>query len=369
MEEHPIPQDVTGFKFKLIGSMTVKQFLYLLAFGILATVIFVLQINPFIKFPLMALFAGIGSALAFLPIEGRPMDVMMANFAKTIPSENRYIFKKRGADLASFGMFEIKPVLTKAATIQAAQTEATRRDPAADKRAALVSRLRNSPFRPDQTETQSLSNIHNMFDNNTTTATPIVAAVQSESKIAEVIEAPTNPPAAGPVEAHQNTPADLTAEKQNDTIKLAGEEASHETPKETPAPQAPVEKPNPTLSGGFPSLPDVGNVLMGIIRDPRAKNLPNIIVEALDSAGIPVRAFKTNALGQFSAATQLPNGKYKIHFEDPAKLHEFKDVEINLTGEIFQPLEITSIDAREKLRQELFGGASPVATPVPVATA
>jgi hypothetical protein len=367
MEEHPIPQDVTGFKFKLIGSMTVKQFLYLLAFGILTTVVFVLQISPFIKFPLMAILAGIGSALAFLPIEGRPMDLMIANFAKTIPSENRYIFKKRGADLASFGVFEIKPVLTAAATVQAAKTEAIRRDPGADKRAALVSRLRNSPFRPDQTETQNLSNIHSMFDSNATIAAPIVNAKPPETQIAEVKSPPASERVEKPIE-HQNATVDLTAEKQNDTLKLAGEQASHEMPKDVPAAQAPAEKPNPTLSGGFPVLPDVGNVLMGIIRDPRAKNLPNIIVEALDEAGTPVRAFKTNGLGQFSAATQLPNGKYKIHFEDPGKQHEFADVEINLTGEIFQPLEITSIDAREKLRQELFGaGQATIAPTMPAA--
>ena len=27
MREHPIPQDITGYKFHIIGSMTLKQFL------------------------------------------------------------------------------------------------------------------------------------------------------------------------------------------------------------------------------------------------------------------------------------------------------------------------------------------------------
>src|SRR3989338_4692668 len=102
MENHPIPQDVTGFKFKLIGSITVKQFLYLLAFGIFATIVFVLHINFYVKLPLMIFFAAIGTALAFLPIEGRPMDTMLVNFAKTIPAENRFIYKKRGANLQAF---------------------------------------------------------------------------------------------------------------------------------------------------------------------------------------------------------------------------------------------------------------------------
>ena len=101
MENHPIPQDVTGFKFKLIGSVTVKQFLYLLGFGILTTVAFILPVNILLKIPMMVVFALLGISLAFVPIEGRPMDVMLFNFAKAIPSENRYIYRKRGAG-ASF---------------------------------------------------------------------------------------------------------------------------------------------------------------------------------------------------------------------------------------------------------------------------
>src|SRR5690348_3164279 len=98
MENHPIPQDVTGFKFKLIGSVTVKQFLYILGGGILAAICFVLPFSGLIKVPLAILFGSIGTAVAFVPIEGRPMDVMLKNFLKALPSENQYIFKKRGAE-------------------------------------------------------------------------------------------------------------------------------------------------------------------------------------------------------------------------------------------------------------------------------
>src|SRR3989344_3826186 len=112
MENHPIPQDVTGFKFKLIGSITVKQFLYLLGFGILTTVCFVTPMSPYLRVPLMLMFSFVGVALAFFPIEGRPMDTMLINFAKTIPSENRYIYRKKGANLSSFEMFKTTPKLS-----------------------------------------------------------------------------------------------------------------------------------------------------------------------------------------------------------------------------------------------------------------
>jgi hypothetical protein len=93
--------------------------------------------------------------------------------------------------------------------------------------------------------------------------------------------------------------------------------------------------------------------------------LPNILVEIMNEQNVPVRAFKTNALGQFAAATPLPNGKYIVILEDPRKQNEFEQIQISLEGKIFNPLEITSMDQREKLRRELFG-----ATPGPqVATA
>ena len=127
MENHPIPQDVTGFKFKLIGSITVKQFLYLLGFGILATIVFVLQINFLVKLPIMLILAGIGAALAFVPIEGRPMDVMLANFAKTIPAENRFIYRKRGASLENFEALKFDAPVKITVNSQAAATTTQKR--------------------------------------------------------------------------------------------------------------------------------------------------------------------------------------------------------------------------------------------------
>ena len=105
---------------------------------------------------------------------------------------------------------------------------------------------------------------------------------------------------------------------------------------------------------GFPVLPDIPNIVLGVIKDPRGKVLPNIIVEIVNAHNTPVRAFKTNALGQFISATPLPNGIYRVSFDDPLKQHEFDTIEITLKGEIFPPLEVISVDAREKLRRDLF---------------
>jgi hypothetical protein len=82
--------------------------------------------------------------------------------------------------------------------------------------------------------------------------------------------------------------------------------------------------------------------------------LSNILVEVKDKDGNPVRAFKTNALGQFASATPLSNGIYEIELEDAKKQHAFKAIQINANGQIMLPIEIISHDAREELRKALF---------------
>jgi peptidoglycan hydrolase-like protein with peptidoglycan-binding domain len=107
-------------------------------------------------------------------------------------------------------------------------------------------------------------------------------------------------------------------------------------------------------SAGLPTAPEFPNVVTGIIKDPRGNPLQNILVEVKDSQGNAVRAFKTNALGQFASATPLVNGEYTIGFEDPREQNKFDTVAFKATGEIILPIEIISVDTREELRRSLF---------------
>lgn len=101
-------------------------------------------------------------------------------------------------------------------------------------------------------------------------------------------------------------------------------------------------------------MPEVPNLIAGVIKDPRGNILPNILVEVKDKDDNPIRAFKTNALGQFASATPLLNGTYTITFEDPKKTQLFDTIELLVNGNLIPPMEITSIDEREELRKSLF---------------
>ena len=97
MEQHPIPRQITTFEFKLIGFLTIKQFIYLVIFipiGVLIVYIFPV---PILNFLLGLIVALIGVALAFIPINDRPMEVWIRNLIKRLSSPTQYFFKKQNS--------------------------------------------------------------------------------------------------------------------------------------------------------------------------------------------------------------------------------------------------------------------------------
>ena len=60
------------------------------------------------------------------------------------------------------------------------------------------------------------------------------------------------------------------------------------------------------------SLTNTPNVINGIVKDPQGKLIQGAIVIVKDATGDPLRALKTNDLGEFVVSTPLPNGKYRV---------------------------------------------------------
>lgn len=94
MENHPIPRQITTFEFKLIGFMTVKQFIYLVIFIPLAIIVFYLFPIPILNFIFAAITGFLGIALAFINIQDRPLDVWIINLYKRLTSPTQYLYKK-----------------------------------------------------------------------------------------------------------------------------------------------------------------------------------------------------------------------------------------------------------------------------------
>ncbi len=96
MEQHPIPQQISSYEFKLVGDMTLKQFLKAAAGIVLAIIINSTKLVVVVKWPLMLLFGGSGLLLAFVPFEDRPLETWIVSFLKRIYSPTIFIYK-RGA--------------------------------------------------------------------------------------------------------------------------------------------------------------------------------------------------------------------------------------------------------------------------------
>ncbi len=99
MEQHPIPRQITTFEFKLIGFMTIKQFIYLVLFFPLGFIIFKLFPVPILNILLGLIVASLGVALAFVPINDRPMEVWIRNFLKKMNSPTQYFYLKSNQPL------------------------------------------------------------------------------------------------------------------------------------------------------------------------------------------------------------------------------------------------------------------------------
>ena len=83
------------------------------------------------------------------------------------------------------------------------------------------------------------------------------------------------------------------------------------------------------------------NIISGIVTDERANPLENVILIFKNAAGIPLRALKTNKLGQFLSATSLENGVYTVEVE--SELAKFVPFTVTLRGEVISPLEVKPI--------------------------
>jgi hypothetical protein len=92
-KQHPVPQNIMDVEFKLIGALTMRQFVYLVIFSISAYMAKLVVPAPF-TWPFVIGIAFIGIALAFIPIEERGLDEWVVNFVKAINSPTERIWRK-----------------------------------------------------------------------------------------------------------------------------------------------------------------------------------------------------------------------------------------------------------------------------------
>lgn len=365
MENHPIPQDITGFQFKLIGSMTVKQFAYLAGAVIIGWFIYILPLPFLIRIPLALLLIISGVALAFIPVSGRPMDVMLGNLIKALLSPTQYVYKKDGGNIEKIqkASFVPQPKVSKNVQVLPTPSQGPDEKPQSTGTPFHGFNLHlHNPKHADKKvpEEKKGANINeDVLKKQYEDAKQI--ALQKELEIAKKEEEkaqgqPTFEEAHAKVlslSEQLQTTLEEKQELERQLLTLQKKLMGDASPAQNLPPKDPP-KTAASSTGGMPLMPEAANVIMGIAKDPRGNPLPNILVEVKDPEENPVRAFKTNGLGQFASATPLSNGAYTIHLEDPKGLQRFDPVTFQAVGELIPPIEVVSVDEREELRRSLF---------------
>lgn len=93
--QHPIPQQVLGVEFKLVGELTLRQFVIVALFGGLAYALFSLpNVNLLIRLPLAAIALLLGVAFGLVPVQEQSLDRWLAYFFRATYSPTRRVWQK-----------------------------------------------------------------------------------------------------------------------------------------------------------------------------------------------------------------------------------------------------------------------------------
>jgi PrgI family protein len=95
---------------------------------------------------------------------------------------------------------------------------------------------------------------------------------------------------------------------------------------------------SPAIGKMAPLPATVPNVIIGLVRSQNGLLLTDVIIVVKDVHREPVRALKSNKVGQFAITTALPNGTYWLDLSK--EQYHFDTIKVILNGQIFQPIEI-----------------------------
>jgi len=133
----------------------------------------------------------------------------------------------------------------------------------------------------------------------------------------------------------QKAPPELIPQREKKTLpKEKYEEEKEEESKEESSYIKPKQ-----YNG--PSLTKKPNVISGIAKSAEGNLLPGVVAIVKNEKNRPVRAMKTNSLGQFVTTTALPNGEYILEFSKEE--YSFEKYELSLKGEVLPTYEFIAI--------------------------
>jgi hypothetical protein len=352
VQQHPLPQDISSYRFRLIGDMTIKQFASIAIGGLVAVIIYNSPLPFFFKYPIAFVFLMTGIGAAFVPFQGRPLEQWIVAFIKSIYSPTIYTWKQNLHDLPS-------PITaTTSAPSPTQATAGTNSNPEAIGKASTPPTEIPTPPPLTQAVTNQANPASPEPNRRDTPITPPSTQPATDVKTnSEVIgenpippqEPTTNQPTPTTTPSLTTDPAVLTNPSPvvDTTTTPPPTPPTQPVSNESPITnQTATQVANPTISSAptttlpIPLTPTQPNILVGMTLDPTGLILDNVLIEIKDANQLTVRATKSNRLGQFLFSRPLEDGLYTI-IADRSE-HVFDTYSITLDGNIVKPLKIQS---------------------------
>lgn len=305
MEQHAIPQQISSYEFKLVGEMTLKQFMKAAGGIVIALIINSSNLFILIKWPLMFAVGGIGLAFAFVPYQDRPLEKWVWLFFKAIYKPTVYIYRKTVNKQDNAVVIDLSKTKDKEEKKSSAKLRLI------NQKGIIKDFIENIPsvkISVKEAEKKPVENVETMKKVKTLEDLAKEAADTMVDTTKETVS----------VDAWRNQKANLNLSKEK--LAATGKVVFGEIP--------------------MPDIPEIPNIVVGMATDLKGKIVEGAIVEIQDEHGNPNRVLKTNSLGQFKTSSPLLNGKYLIICEKEG--HEFDRVDLVLDGRIVQPIKIIS---------------------------
>ncbi len=316
MESHAIPQQISSYQFRLVGDMTLKQFFQIAGGALISIIIYSLPLIGIIKWPFVVFFALLGIALAFLPLEERPLERWIIAFFKSVYSPTLFSWKKTKDEFNYYqDETNVPPEKIFYAGGEAKLQEYLKKSPSGTFAGNL-----------EKIESSFLSGLANIF------SSVIPAAKVGGPPLTVPGQVPVKMPVA------TNIPKFIieeTVSKEGVSQVISTTQVSPTSPGQEAVAQKQAQF---SIDAAPPSPPTTANTLTGQVVDQEKHIVEGAIMEIRDSMGRPVRALKSNKLGHFMVVTPLMSGKYEIITEKDG--FTFEPLSFETTGIVIPPIAI-----------------------------
>lgn len=330
MEQHPVPQQISSYEFRLVGDMTLKQFGLVAGGVVFALILHALPLPGFIEWPLITISGFTGIAFAFLPFEERPLQTWVIAFLKAAYSPTQFFWRKRGQKPAFFEEGPGKVVFAPPVPPIVPSEKISQYLAATSLGSRVVSEHEEEKF---------IENIQNLFATISTFSRPHQTVLEEKPAVGRMAPVKKKPPPVLEETAPRVMTRPLILPKEESIGAVLPRYAPRLPGRHTRRPFGQrAERPQFTPQIPLPSVPTIPNILVGMVVDPEGRLVEGAIIEIRDSQGSPVRAFKTNRLGQFRIVTPLPNDTYEVEIEKENL--KFDIIKVILKGDIVPPIEI-----------------------------